>query len=131
MSKKKIQVLIMMLTPYISAVAGAVATWVIVHLHFLSLFHVGHDQTAAFITNLVVFSITTGLVYLTAHTKLFPELVRWAENLLGQPLQPTSGTLMMGEALVAPPTNNTTVIIHTTGDVSVPPTQTEEAKATS
>lgn len=138
MSKKQIQVLIMMLTPYISAVAGAVATWAIVHLHFLALFHFNHDQAASALTNLVVFVIITGLTYLTAHTRLFPELVKWVEgNILhdapkmamGQmELKPLLGTISQGIGTGVEPV----VTIHNynaSGSTPFTPTSTTEGPA--
>ncbi len=52
------------LGPYIAVGSGALAAWLLAHLHVFSLFHLTHDQVATAITQLVVFGITAGLTWL-------------------------------------------------------------------
>jgi hypothetical protein len=120
MSKKQIQVIIILLTPPISALMGLLSTLVITKWHFLGLFHVNHDQTAATLTNVTVWALTTGLTYLAAHTKLFPELVKWVEkDILDQaqltPLEPLIGSIASAPLVTV---HGSTVTVHSTPDVT-------------
>lgn len=49
--------------PYISIAAGVLASWLLVHIHFLGLFHVQHDGLSTAIVQLVVFALTTGVTW--------------------------------------------------------------------
>lgn len=51
------------LGPYIAIISGALADWLLVHLHVLALFHTTHTQVAGAITQLVVFALTAILVW--------------------------------------------------------------------
>ena len=55
--------LVAFLGPYIATLSGIVATWLTVHVHLLATFHVGTDDTAKAIAQIVVFAITTAVVY--------------------------------------------------------------------
>lgn len=110
MTKRQIQIIIMALTPYLSTAAGAFSTWLLVHVHVFGIFHFTHDQTAQAISGVVIFGITTGITYLTAHTKLFPELVKWVEkDILGQ-----AGEAKMKTFEIMP-------LISSLGSVATPP----------
>ncbi len=50
--------------PYVSVVSGALAAWLLTHLHVLSTFHLSNGQLATGITQLTVFAITAGLTWL-------------------------------------------------------------------
>lgn len=52
------------LGPYIAVISGALADWLLVHVHVLALFHTTHDQIASTITQAVVFGLTALLVWL-------------------------------------------------------------------
>lgn len=51
----------------VPVLSGAAATWLIVHVHFLALFHVGASTIAGMIAQVAVFGITAALGWLTAH----------------------------------------------------------------
>ena len=53
--------------PYIAILSGALADWLIVHLHLLSLFHTTNTQVAGAITQIAVFGLTAILVWLGQH----------------------------------------------------------------
>lgn len=55
--------LVAFLGPYIAVLSGVVADWLTVHVHLLSTFHVGPDSTAKAVAQIVVFAITTAVVY--------------------------------------------------------------------
>jgi ABC-type multidrug transport system fused ATPase/permease subunit len=50
--------------PYISVISGALATWLLTHVNFLSLFEFSNAQVAESITQLVVFAIVSGVTWL-------------------------------------------------------------------
>jgi hypothetical protein len=52
------------LGPYVAVVSGAVAAWLLTHLHVLSMFHLSDSQVATAISQLTVFGITAGLTWL-------------------------------------------------------------------
>jgi hypothetical protein len=53
--------IIAFLGPYVAVVAGALASWLLVHVHALGLFKIGHDQLATAIAQGAVFLLTAGL----------------------------------------------------------------------
>ena len=55
------------LGPYIAVISGVVADWLLVHVHVLSTFHLGQDETANAITQLIVFGLTAALVWIGHH----------------------------------------------------------------
>jgi hypothetical protein len=50
--------------------AGAAATWLFIHVHFLALFHITRASVAGELVQLGVWGITTGLGWLTSHNIL-------------------------------------------------------------
>ena len=50
--------------PYIAVLSGAVADWLLVHVHLLELFHTTKTQVAGAITQLTVFALTALLTWL-------------------------------------------------------------------
>lgn len=50
--------------PYISVASGALASWLLVHVHLLGLFHFGHDQLAKGIASGGVWALGTGVTWL-------------------------------------------------------------------
>ena len=50
--------------PYISVLAGSVATWLLTNVQVLGLFDLSKDQVAEAVTQLVIFSLTAGLTWL-------------------------------------------------------------------
>ena len=56
------------LGPYVAIASGAIADWLLVHVHFLGLFHVGHSQVAGIIAQVAVFGLTA-LATLVLHNK--------------------------------------------------------------
>jgi hypothetical protein len=50
--------------PYLAVASGAVAAWLLTHLHVLSMFHLTNSQVATAISQLTVFGITAGLTWL-------------------------------------------------------------------
>lgn len=53
--------------PYVSVLAGIAATWLTVHVHVLSTFHVSKDQTAKAIIEILIFGITALVTYAGQH----------------------------------------------------------------
>jgi hypothetical protein len=58
------------ITRIIPPLAGALATWLITKVHFLSIFHFKQDETAKAISELAIFGITTAFAWLSAHYSL-------------------------------------------------------------
>jgi hypothetical protein len=50
--------------PYVAVLSGAVADWLLVHVHLLELFHTTRTQVAGAITQLTVFGLTALLTWL-------------------------------------------------------------------
>ena len=50
--------------PYIAIASGAVADWLLVHVHLLSLFHTTHSSIASWLTQATVFALTAVLTWL-------------------------------------------------------------------
>lgn len=50
--------------PYIAIASGAVADWLLVHVHLLALFHTTHTAIASWLTQATVFGLTALLVWL-------------------------------------------------------------------
>jgi hypothetical protein len=50
--------------PYVAVASGAIAAWLLTHLHVLSMFHLTNDQLATAISQLTVFGITAALTWL-------------------------------------------------------------------
>ena len=67
MSNIPINRLVAFAGPYIAILSGAVADWLIVHVHLLSLFHTTNTQVAGAITQIAVFGLTAILVWLGQH----------------------------------------------------------------
>lgn len=65
------------LGPYVAVASGAVADWLLVHVHFLALFHTTHNQIASAISQVLVFGITTLVVWL-GHQKWLEGYQVWA-----------------------------------------------------
>lgn len=55
------------LGPFVAVIAGGLADWLLVHVHFLSTFHVEAGTLANTITQLVIFVVTAGLIWLGQH----------------------------------------------------------------
>jgi hypothetical protein len=53
--------------PYIAIASGAIADWLLVHVHLLATFHLGHDTTANAVAQLLVFGIVTLVTYAGQH----------------------------------------------------------------
>jgi hypothetical protein len=62
------------LGPPIATLAGAAATWALVHLHFLALFHVTHDQVASAIAQALTFVSVTVVTYVAHHTAVSEQI---------------------------------------------------------
>lgn len=56
--------LVAFLGPYIAIASGAVSTWLLVHVHLFSLFHVTQTQVGSAITQILVFGVTTLVTWL-------------------------------------------------------------------
>lgn len=54
-------------TVVIPPLAGALSTWLLTSVHFLSIFHITADQTAKTITEVAVFGVTAALAWLASH----------------------------------------------------------------
>jgi hypothetical protein len=78
MTKSRITFIIKFISPYVSILAGALASWILVNLKFLGAFHVNHNQVAQIIASVIIFVMTSALTYLSSHTQVIPALERWA-----------------------------------------------------
>lgn len=56
--------LVAFLGPYIAIASGAISTWLLVHVHFLALFHVTQTQVGSAISQVLVFGVTTTVTWL-------------------------------------------------------------------
>lgn len=53
--------------PYVSIVAGALATWLLTKVHVLSMFDLGQAEVAQSITQVIIFGVTAGITWLGQH----------------------------------------------------------------
>jgi hypothetical protein len=53
--------------PYIAVASGAIADWLLVHVHLLATFHLSHDSTANAIAQLLIFGVVTLVTYAGQH----------------------------------------------------------------
>ena len=63
--------------PYISVLAGIVATWLTTNVHLFSTFHIGTNDVAAAIGDGLVFGVTALVVWLGQH-KWLDGFQKWA-----------------------------------------------------
>lgn len=54
----------------VPVLAGGLANWLIIHLHFLAAFHLTQSSVAGELTQLGVFGVGAGLTYLASHNIL-------------------------------------------------------------
>jgi hypothetical protein len=54
-------------TTVIPVLSGAVANWVVLHLHFLAGFHIGAGSVAAAVSQVLIFGVGAGLGWLSLH----------------------------------------------------------------
>jgi hypothetical protein len=82
--------IIALLGPWLTVAEGAIATWIVTHLHFLSLLHVGHDDVLKVITQLVVFLATIAvsavlkLKWLKGHQDWADAITRVVDGVIGR-----------------------------------------------
>jgi hypothetical protein len=67
--------------PYIAVGSGAIAAWLLTHLHVLSMFHLTDNQVATAISQLTVFGITAGLTWLGHQKWLTGHQIQFAAEL--------------------------------------------------
>lgn len=63
-SKFPINRIVAFVGPYIAVVSGALADWLVVHVHLLSLFHTTSTAISGMLTQGLVFGLTALLVWL-------------------------------------------------------------------
>lgn len=63
MSKLPVNRIVAFAGPYIAILSGAVADWLIVHVHLFSLFHTTSSSITKWLTQALVFALTAGLVW--------------------------------------------------------------------
>ena len=68
--------------PYIAVVSGALADWLIVHVHLLGLFHTSKTAVTGVITQATVFGLTSLLVWL-GHQKWLSGWQSWERTIAG------------------------------------------------
>jgi hypothetical protein len=68
--------------PYIAVISGALADWLIVHVHLLGLFHTSQTALSGAITQVVVFGITALLVW-AGHQKWLSGWQDWEKTVAG------------------------------------------------
>jgi hypothetical protein len=64
MSKLPINRIVAFAGPYIAILSGAVVDWLFVHLHFLTNWHTNASSITKWLTQALVFGLTSGLVWL-------------------------------------------------------------------
>jgi hypothetical protein len=64
MSKLPLNRIVAFLGPYIAILSGAVVDWLFVHLHFLTNWHTNQSSITKWLTQALVFGLTSGLVWL-------------------------------------------------------------------
>lgn len=82
------------LGPHISWLAGLLATWLVVHVHFLGLFHVTGSRIAYVLAQLGTFAVVTLVTWL-GHQKWLDGFQRWAYGVIGS--TPLAGELAATE----------------------------------
>lgn len=85
--------------PYIAIASGAVADWLLVHVHFLALFHTTHTQLASAVTQVAVFATTAVLVWL-GHQKWLEGWQVWSYG------KHTVAPLDLSGPVVSPPSGD-------------------------
>src|ERR1700722_4807581 len=113
MTKKQIAFLIKLITPYITMLIAGLITALYTNLHFLSSFPVDKSQVAKAITSIAVFGITAAITYISAHTKIIPDIEKWAEPIIHD-LEPIAGELMSGGS-----TPHVSLNAHTPGTINI------------
>jgi hypothetical protein len=68
--------------PYIAIVSGALADWLIVHVHFLALFHTSKSDVTGLLTQALVFGLTSILVWI-GQSKWLSGWQRWENTVAG------------------------------------------------
>lgn len=68
--------------PYVAIASGAVADWLIVHVHLLALFHTTKTQVAGAITQIAVFGLTAILTWL-GQQKWLSGWQKWETTIAG------------------------------------------------
>lgn len=53
--------------PYVATLSGALASWCLVHVHFLSLFHLSSSQLATGLAQIITFVLVAGMTYASQH----------------------------------------------------------------
>jgi len=71
------------LGPYIAVISGAVADWLLVHVHVLGLFHTSKTAVTGIVTQGVVFILTAGLVWL-GQQKWLSGWQKWEQGIVAQ-----------------------------------------------
>lgn len=67
--------------PIISTLAGSIAAWLLVHVHFLGLFHFTQGQLSTGVAQLIVFGLVAALTY-AAHHKWLTGWQKWEQGIL-------------------------------------------------
>jgi hypothetical protein len=68
--------------PYVAIVSGALADWLIVHVHILGLFHTSQTAISGAVTQIIVFGITALLVW-AGHQKWLSGWQSWERTVAG------------------------------------------------
>lgn len=69
--------------PYISILSGAIVNWVYVHLHFLSGFHTQQSSITKWLSQALVFGLTTLIVW-AGHQKWLTGWQKWENAIAGE-----------------------------------------------
>jgi len=72
--------------PYIAVLSGAIADWLVVHVHLLGLFHTSQTAIAGTLTQVVVFGLTALLTWAGHHKWL----TGWQQYEAQQAIVPSS-----------------------------------------
>lgn len=68
--------------PYIAVISGALADWLIVHVHILGIFHTSQTAISGAITQIIVFGVTA-LVVWAGHQKWLSGWQSWERTVAG------------------------------------------------
>lgn len=67
--------------PYVAILSGALADWLVVHVHLLSLFHTSATAITSMLTQGLVFGLTAILVWL-GHQKWLSGWQKWESSVV-------------------------------------------------
>ena|SRR5215469_15239008 len=93
--------------PYIAILSGAIVDWLFVHLHFLANWHTSHSSITTWLTQALIFGLTSLIVWL-GQQKWLQGWIAWeskvAKQLEGVSLAPAAAPLPPAKTPAKAPT---------------------------